>query len=129
MAATGEDCIGIAGATLSCMAIAGAAYEISKKKVKPGAHVKWNWNKTETKLKQNIRWRSTKLFCFSLISAARTCETECWNKLKSWRGLQAGLAVDLIVGLAATCLPARLRGGSKAGEPIAPVLFKGLIQA
>jgi len=34
---------------------------------------------------------------------------------------QAGLAVDLIVGLAATRLPAGL-GGSKAGEPSAYII-------
>jgi len=38
---------------------------------------------------------------------------------------QAGLAVDLLVGLAATHLPVCLGGGSKAGEPIA-VLLAGL---
>jgi len=43
---------------------------------------------------------------------------------------QAGLAVDLIVGLGAThlpaCLPACLGGNSKACEPIAPILLEGL---
>ena len=42
--------------------------------------MKWNWNKTETKLKQNSCRTATKLFSFSFISAARTRETECWNK-------------------------------------------------
>jgi len=39
---------------------------------------------------------------------------------------QAGLTVDLIVGLAATRLPACLGGGSNVGEPIAPILLEGL---
>jgi len=77
---------------------------------KAGAHVKWNCNKTEIKLKQNFRWRSTKMFCFSFISAARTCETKRWNELKSGRGLssrpcrwqQSGAG-----GHATVCLPGR----------------------
>jgi len=46
--------------------------------------VEWNWKKTEN----NFRWRSTKLFCFSIIfSSPHHCETECWNKFKSGRDL------------------------------------------
>jgi len=43
---------------------------------------------------------------------------------KEGSACQAGLAVDLIVGLAATRLPACLGGGSNAGEPIAPILLE-----
>ena len=48
------------------------------------------------KLEQIFRRRSTKLFCFSFISAARTCETECCNKFKMGVASLAGLAVGHI---------------------------------
>ena len=35
------------------------------------------------------------MFCFSFISAARTCETECLNKFKMGVASLAGLAVGL----------------------------------
>jgi hypothetical protein len=44
---------------------------------KPVAHVKWNRNETEIKLKQNFGRRSTKLFCFSFISHVRPALRPC----------------------------------------------------
>ena len=67
------------------------------------------WNETEIKLKHNFSRRSTKLFCFSSISAARTCETECWNKFKmgvaSVAGIAVGLSRPVPTGYHFACLP------------------------
>jgi len=69
------------------------------------------------------------LICFSFISAAAHVKQNAETNSKVGVACQAGLAAALMVGLAATrlpaCLPACL-GGSKAGEPIAPLLLEAL---
>jgi len=62
------------------------------------------------------------LFSFSFISAARTCKTMLKQTQEVSAACLAGLSVDLIVGLAATRLPACLGRDSKAGEPSACII-------
>jgi len=82
-------------------------------------------NETEIKMKQNFSRRSTKLFCFSFISAARTCETMLKQTQKVAAACLAGFAVDLIVRLRPrACLPAW--AGAQKPASLTPILLEKL---
>jgi len=72
--------------------------------LKQAAHVKWNWNETETKFQTEVD--QIVLFQFHFSSTHMWNNTETNSKVGAACQAEAGLAVDLIVGLAATRLPA-----------------------
>jgi len=76
--------------------------------LKQGAHVRWNWNKTETKFQAEI----DQIVSFQFHFSSPHMWTNAGTNSKSGCGLLGRpIAVDLIVELAATRLP--------AGEPSA----------